>query len=79
MTHLHQHVLGKLIVNTPETEFLESAFLTSSLVNFYTCWSLKITHSNSHFCPTFQIIIFFANPLVLKDLFASSGLPTTYS
>lgn len=35
VTHLHQHVLGKLTVNTPETEFLESAFLTSSLVHFY--------------------------------------------
>ena len=48
------HDLGKLAVNTPTTGFLESAFLTSSLVNPYAHWSLKISHSNAHFYPNFR-------------------------
>ena len=59
MTHLHQNDPGKLVVNTPTTGFLESAFLKSSLVNPYTYWSLKISHSNAHFCPNFRLSFFF--------------------
>ena len=77
------HDLGKLAVNTPTTGFLESAFLTSSLVNPYAPWSLKISHSNAHFYPNFRssLSLFFFLPTLffLKDLFASWGLPTTCS
>ena len=67
MTHLRWHHLGKLAVNTPTTGFLESAFLMSSLVNPYTHWSLKITHSNAHFCLNFRLsFLFFACSLLFE-------------
>ena len=79
MTHLHQNDPGKLVVNTPTTGFLESAFLMSSLVNPYTYWSLKISHSNAHFCPNFRLSFFFFFCLLLLLLLSRFSCVQLYA